>query len=113
MATLGDPLADVASTGSGGTACTPWTARSLRSRPAVAKVAVRRAATSVIDRAIQVHGGAGVTDVMPLAAMYGSHRAIRLFDGPDEVYLRSIAKAELGRAPVLPPGQATGEPNHV
>lgn len=72
---------------------------------AMAKVAVPRAATAVIDRAIQIHGGAGVTDVTPLAAMYGWHRAMRLFDGPDEVHLRSIAKAELGRIPVLPPGR--------
>ena len=71
---------------------------------AMAKVAVPRAATRVIDRAIQVHGGAGVTDVTPLAAMYGWHRAMRLFDGPDEVHLRSIAKSELGRTPILPPG---------
>jgi acyl-CoA dehydrogenase len=71
---------------------------------AMAKVAVPRAATAVIDRAIQVHGGAGITDVTPLAAMYGWHRAMRLFDGPDEVHLRSIARAELGREPVLPPG---------
>ena len=70
---------------------------------AMAKVAVPRAATRVIDRAIQVHGGAGMTDVTPLAAMYAWHRAMRLFDGPDEVHLRSIAKAELGRTPVLPP----------
>ena len=73
---------------------------------AMAKVAVPRAATPVIDRAIQVHGGAGVTDVTPLAAMYAWHRAMRLFDGPDEVHLRSIAKAELGRDPILPPGLA-------
>ena len=73
---------------------------------AMAKVAVPRAATRVIDRAIQVHGGAGVTDVTPLAAMYAWHRAMRLFDGPDEVHLRSIAKAELGRDPILPPGPA-------
>ncbi|GEP40277.1 acyl-CoA dehydrogenase [Nocardioides psychrotolerans] len=71
---------------------------------AMAKVAVPRAATAVIDRAIQVHGGAGITDVTPLAAMYGWHRAMRLFDGPDEVHLRSIARSELGRTPVLPPG---------
>jgi acyl-CoA dehydrogenase len=70
---------------------------------AMAKVAVPRAATAVIDRAIQVHGGAGVSDGTPLAAMYGWHRAMRLFDGPDEVHVRSIAKAELGRSPVLPP----------
>ncbi|MET1059553.1 MAG: acyl-CoA dehydrogenase family protein [Nocardioides sp.] len=71
---------------------------------AMAKVAVPRAATAVIDRAIQVHGGAGVTDVTPLAAMYGWHRAMRLFDGPDEVHLRSIARAELKSTPVLPVG---------
>ena len=74
---------------------------------AMAKVAVPHAATRVIDRAIQVHGGAGVTDVTPLAAMYGWHRAMRLFDGPDEVHLRSIAKSELGRTPILPPGTVT------
>ena len=71
---------------------------------AMAKVAVPRAATAVIDRAIQVHGGAGVTDVTPLAAMYAWHRAMRLFDGPDEVHLRSIARAELNRTPTLPVG---------
>ncbi|WP_248580063.1 acyl-CoA dehydrogenase family protein [Nocardioides sp. InS609-2] len=69
---------------------------------AMAKVAAPRAATAVIDRAIQVHGGAGVTDVTPLAAMYAWHRAMRLFDGPDEVHIRSIAKSELGRTPALP-----------
>jgi acyl-CoA dehydrogenase len=74
---------------------------------AMAKVAVPRAVTNVIDRAIQVHGGAGVTDVTPLAAMYGWHRAMRLFDGPDEVHVRSVAKSELGRTPVLPPRQPT------
>ena len=77
--------------------------KAARDLVAMAKVAVPRAATAVIDRAIQVHGGAGVTDVTPLAAMYGWHRAMRLFDGPDEVHLRAIAKAELGRTPVLPP----------
>jgi acyl-CoA dehydrogenase len=72
---------------------------------AMAKVAVPRAATAVMDRAIQVHGGAGVTDVTPLASMYAWHRAMRLFDGPDEVHLRSIARAELNRTPVLPVGE--------
>ena len=76
--------------------------KAARDLVAMAKVAVPRAATAVIDRAIQVHGGAGVTDVTPLAAMYGWHRAMRLFDGPDEVHLRAIAKAELGRTPALP-----------
>jgi acyl-CoA dehydrogenase len=62
----------------------------------MAKVAVPRAALHVIDRAIQIHGGAGVSDDVPLAEMWGWHRAMRLFDGPDEVHLRSIAKAEAG-----------------
>lgn len=77
--------------------------KAARDLVAMAKVAVPRAATAVIDRAIQVHGGAGVTDVTPLSAMYGWHRAMRLFDGPDEVHLRSITRAEIGREPVLPP----------
>lgn len=54
-------------------------------------------ACTVIDRAIQVHGGAGVSDDFPLARMYGWQRAMRIFDGPDEVHLRTIARAELGR----------------
>ncbi|GAA3528625.1 acyl-CoA dehydrogenase [Amycolatopsis ultiminotia] len=76
--------------------------KAARNLVAMAKVAVPRAATRVIDRAIQVHGGAGVSDTTPLAAMYGWHRAMRLFDGPDEVHLRSLAKAELRGTPVLP-----------
>ncbi|MFP5220536.1 MAG: acyl-CoA dehydrogenase family protein [Actinomycetes bacterium] len=70
---------------------------------AMAKVAVPRAVTRVLDRAIQVHGGAGVSDDTPLAAMWGWHRAMRLFDGPDEVHLRSLGRAELRRTPVLAP----------
>ncbi|KMS82403.1 acyl-CoA dehydrogenase, partial [Streptomyces regensis] len=77
--------------------------KAARDYVAMAKIAVPRAAPRVIDRAIQVHGGAGVTDVTPLAAMYGWHRAMRLFDGPDEVHLRSVAKNELRRTPALPP----------
>lgn len=62
-----------------------------------AKVVCARTAQNVIDRAIQVHGGAGLSDDTPLAEMYGWHRAMRIFDGPDEVHLRSIARAELRR----------------
>ncbi len=51
----------------------------------------------MIDRAIQVHGAAGVCDDVPLARLYSWHRAMRLFDGPDEVHMRSIARAELVR----------------
>jgi acyl-CoA dehydrogenase len=69
----------------------------------MAKIACPRAATNVIDRAIQVHGGAGMSDDTPLAAMYAWHRAMHLFDGPDEVHLRSVARAELRGEPLLPP----------
>jgi acyl-CoA dehydrogenase len=51
---------------------------------------------NVIDRAIQVHGAAGVSDDTPLARMYGWQRAMRIFDGPDEVHIRAIARAEIG-----------------
>ena len=54
---------------------------------------------NVIDRAIQIHGGGGVSDDFPLARMYGWQRAMRIFDGPDEVHFRTVAKAELGREP--------------
>ncbi|MGX9669893.1 acyl-CoA dehydrogenase family protein [Mycobacterium sp. HM-7] len=54
-------------------------------------------ACDVIDRAIQVHGAAGICDDVPLARLYAWHRAMRLFDGPDEVHMRTIARAELGR----------------
>ncbi|WP_344304194.1 acyl-CoA dehydrogenase family protein [Nocardioides bigeumensis] len=66
---------------------------------AEAKVAVPRAVLEVIDRAIQVHGGLGVTNDVPLAMLWGWHRAMRLFDGPDEVHLATLARAELTRAP--------------
>ncbi len=61
------------------------------------KAVAPKMACDVLDRAIQVHGGAGVSDDFPLARMYGWHRAMRLFDGPDEVHMRTIARAELGR----------------
>ncbi|GAB5017285.1 hypothetical protein MAHJHV65_38640 [Mycobacterium avium subsp. hominissuis] len=61
------------------------------------KAVAPQMACNVIDRAIQVHGGAGVSDDFPLARMYGWQRAMRIFDGPDEVHIRSIARAEIGR----------------
>jgi len=51
----------------------------------------------VIDRAIQVHGGGGVSDDFPLASMYAHARTLRLADGPDEVHVRSVARQELGK----------------
>lgn len=62
---------------------------------AAIKLVVPRMAAAVIDRAIQVHGGAGVSEDTPLAAMYAWHRAMRIFDGPDEVHLMTVARAEL------------------
>jgi acyl-CoA dehydrogenase len=61
------------------------------------KAVAPQVACDVIDRAIQVHGAAGVSDDTPLARLYGLHRAMRIFDGPDEVHLRTIARAEIGR----------------
>jgi acyl-CoA dehydrogenase len=64
---------------------------------AAIKVAVPRMACTVIDRAIQIHGGGGITDITPLPAFYAWARALRLADGPDEVHLRTVARQELGR----------------
>ncbi len=69
--------------------------REARTEISAIKVAVPRAVASVVDRAIQVHGGAGVSDDVPLARMYANTRAMRIFDGPDEVHIRSIARQEL------------------
>ena len=61
------------------------------------KAVAPQVACDVIDRAIQVHGAAGVSDDTVLARMYGWHRAMRIFDGPDEVHMRTIARTEIGR----------------
>jgi acyl-CoA dehydrogenase len=59
------------------------------------KVVAARLATTVIDRAIQTFGGAGVSDDWPLAEMYAHARTLHLVDGPDEVHLQQIARREL------------------
>jgi acyl-CoA dehydrogenase len=59
------------------------------------KVAVPNMALRVIDRAIQVHGAAGVTQFFPLAQMYASIRTLRIADGPDEVHKMTIARREI------------------
>jgi acyl-CoA dehydrogenase len=71
--------------------------KAARTEIAAIKVAAPRVACEVIDRAIQVHGGAGMSDDTPLARMYGWARALRILDGPDEVHLQSIARQELRR----------------
>ncbi|MEV0467318.1 acyl-CoA dehydrogenase family protein [Nocardia tengchongensis] len=71
--------------------------KAARTEIAAIKVAAPNVALKVIDRAIQVHGGAGVSDDFPLASMYAHMRTLRLADGPDEVHKRSIAQWELRR----------------
>ncbi len=61
------------------------------------KVVVPSMALSVIDRAIQMHGGTGVSEDTPLARMWAAHRALRLSDGPDEVHRELIARTEFGQ----------------
>jgi acyl-CoA dehydrogenase len=70
-----------------------------RSEIAQIKVAVPNIALKVIDDAIQMHGGAGVSQVFPLARMYAGMRTLRLADGPDEVHRRAVAREELGKYP--------------
>ena len=59
------------------------------------KVIAPRVACEVIDRAIQVHGGAGVSGDTPLALMYAGVRTLRIVDGPDDVHVRSVARSVL------------------
>ncbi|MGH8776833.1 MAG: acyl-CoA dehydrogenase family protein [Jiangellaceae bacterium] len=61
------------------------------------KIAVPAMAEWVVDKAIQVHGGGGVSQDFPLAYMWAAARTLRLADGPDEVHLRSLARRELRR----------------
>jgi acyl-CoA dehydrogenase len=77
-----------------------------RTEIAAIKVAAPNVALKVIDRAIQVHGGGGVSDDFPLASLYAHIRTLRLADGPDEVHKRSIARQELRR--VATPAEVAG-----
>jgi acyl-CoA dehydrogenase len=70
-------------------------AKAARKEIAAIKVAVPRMAQQVVDRAIQVHGGAGVSQDTVLAGMYAGIRALRIVDGPDEVHIRDIARMEI------------------
>ena len=71
--------------------------KAARTEIAAIKVAAPEMALRIIDRAIQVHGGAGVTDDFPLAWAWAHLRTLRLADGPDEVHKRSIARIELAK----------------
>ena len=61
------------------------------------KVYAPNVALKIIDRAIQIHGGEGVSQLTPLASMYAHMRTLRLADGPDEVHRRAVARYELGK----------------
>lgn len=71
--------------------------KAARTEIAAIKVAAPAAALKVIDRAVQVYGGAGVSDDTPLASMWAHMRTLRLADGPDEVHKMTIARWELRR----------------
>ena len=66
-----------------------------RAEIAMIKVVAPNVALRVLDRAIQAHGGAGVSDDFPLAYFWASARTLRLADGPDEVHRASVARLEL------------------
>jgi acyl-CoA dehydrogenase len=68
-----------------------------RTEIAAIKVAGPQVALKIIDRAIQVHGGGGVSQDFPLAEMWAHQRTLRLADGPDEVHKRSIFRNEMRR----------------
>ncbi|KAB7739793.1 acyl-CoA dehydrogenase [Nostocoides sp. F2B08] len=68
-----------------------------RTEIAAIKVVAPNVALKVLDRAIQVHGGAGVSQDFPLAEMYAGQRTLRLADGPDEVHKMVIARREIRR----------------
>jgi acyl-CoA dehydrogenase len=68
-----------------------------RSEIAAIKVMGPRVACAVLDRAIQIHGGAGVTEDFMLARLWATARILRIADGPDEVHVRGVARQELSK----------------
>ena len=71
--------------------------RAARRDVSAIKVVAPNTALWVIDKAIQVHGGMGVSDDTPLAAMWANMRTLRIADGPDEVHTMVVARREIGR----------------
>jgi acyl-CoA dehydrogenase len=72
--------------------------RRARTEIAAIKVAAPQVALKVLDRAIQAHGGGGVSQDFPLAHLWAGARTLRFADGPDEVHKRSLARRELRKA---------------
>ena len=81
-------------------------ARGAATEIAAIKVVVPRMVCRILDRAIQVHGGGGVSDDFPLAQMYAGARTLRIADGPDEVHVRSVGRREIAK--YMPKGATPG-----
>ena len=71
--------------------------KSARTEVAAIKAIVPDVALKVVDRAIQMHGGMGVSNDLPLARRYADLRTLRIADGPDEVHKRTVARHELAK----------------
>lgn len=63
---------------------------------AMIKVSVARTFSAVADRAVQIFGAMGISDDAPVAQAYAAARAMRIYDGPDEVHLRTLFRLESG-----------------
>jgi acyl-CoA dehydrogenase len=79
-------------------------AEAARREISMIKVAVARCYSAIADRAVQIFGAAGVSDDTPVAAAYTAARAMRIYDGPDEVHLRTLFRLE--------PQEIVGESRH-
>lgn len=77
--------------------------KAARAELSMTKLVVPAAVMNVVDRAIQVHGAAGVSDDLPLAAMWRMHRMLRIGDGADEVHKQLLARHELRRVAAAGP----------
>ena len=82
-------------------------AKEARAEIAMIKVVAPNTALRVLDRAIQAHGGAGVSNDFPLAYFWASARTLRLADGPDEVHRAQVARLELKKEPPARRGYAS------
>ena len=72
--------------------------KAARKEIAMIKAVVPKMALKIVDRAMQVHGGAGLCQDTPLPTFWITARSLRIADGPDEVHLESIAKLERAKA---------------